>query len=252
MWDKVTWWEARGHPKIIWVLSKPDKISDTVEPHHSLYLHCAFFYSHPRTHKASMLSSKSVNNQQPPRKTGITFSNSWLFRLLVTILPVFYHLPWQAKKNEKEEEKSDIVLIWIILPTKLSPWLAVEFVSHPSFQNCGWQLSSTSSRCQVIRIIPWGFSLHPLELLQFWCPHPPKAESMFFLPGCNCRVLLRFCRFYSQVPNIFTSHYRLCQVSPSWQLQQWFSSTWEEICTSWMESELFSHTYINRSQITEN
>lgn len=84
-------------------------------------------------------------------------------------------------------------------------------------------------------------------------PSFQSRETMFFLPGCNCEVLLRFCRFYSQVPNIFTSHYRLCQVSRSWQLQQWFSSsTWEEICASWMESELFSHTYINKSQITEN
>lgn len=93
-----------------------------------------------------------------------------------TIFPVFF----TTFKEKGKKRKSDNVLIWIILPTKLSPWVAVEFVSHPSFQNCGWQLSSISSRCQVTRIIPWGVSLHPLELLSFWCPHPSKAEGICF------------------------------------------------------------------------
>lgn len=149
------------------------------------------YYSHLRTQNASVLSSKTANNQQPPRKSGMTFYNSWMSQLLVTILPGF--LPLSLVGQKKKRRKSDNVLIWIILPTKLSPWVAVEFVSHPPFQNCGWQLSSISSRCQVTWIIPWGVSLHPLELLRFWCPHPSKAEGMCFpsrLPGTA-----KFCYF---------------------------------------------------------
>lgn len=142
--------------------------------------------------------------------------SSQQFRIYPPCLWLFGHWPLfflclppslvgQKKKKRSEKRKSDTVLLWIIRPTKLSPWLAVEFVSHPSFQTWRWQLSSVSSRCQVIRIIPWGVSLHPLELLCFWCPEPFKAEGVFLLPGCNYEVLLRFCRFYLQVPDSFTT-----------------------------------------------
>lgn len=142
--------------------------------------------------------------------------SSQQFRIYPPCLWLFGHWPLfflclppslvgQKKKKRSEKRKSDTVLPWIIRPTKLSPWLAVEFVSHPSFQTWRWQLSSVSSRCQVIRIIPWGVSLHPLELLCFWCPEPFKAEGVFLLPGCNYEVLLRFCRFYLQVPDSFTT-----------------------------------------------
>lgn len=62
-----------------------------------------FCYSHLRTHEDSVLFRKNINNQQPPKKTGMTFYTWWLFWLLVTILPGFYHLQ-VGQKNKKEEK----------------------------------------------------------------------------------------------------------------------------------------------------
>lgn len=55
-------------------------------------------YSHLRTQKASVLSSKSTNNQKH-QETSMTSSNSWFSQLLLTILPLF-SLPSLVGKNK--------------------------------------------------------------------------------------------------------------------------------------------------------